>query len=192
MFYDPRKTPASALAALDQQQSQDQRHLQQQVGWLGQKSLDRNHRKRMGEVQDQLNQDRAREAYALGKTAIELGGQRLRAALVGSQLLEVGAQTHVVNTQAGVIDRRLTQAAVTELVAHAETRHQSLTAVQASYEAGHVSPDERTQLSLIGDALMQQDVQRTLDRTARSKDTVQALAQRATDFIGNVRPNGSR
>lgn len=192
MFDESRKTPSSPLSVLDQQQTQDQRHLLQQVGRIGQMTLDRNHRKRMVGVVDRLNEDRAAAAYTLGKTAIELAGQRLCAALVGSQLLEVGAQTHVVNTQASVIDRRLTQAAVAETAAHVDTRHHTLRTVQAMYEAGQITADERTQLSLLGDELMQQDLQRTLDRTRSCKDTVQSLAQRATDFIGSVRPNSSR
>jgi|JI10StandDraft_1071094.scaffolds.fasta_scaffold274521_2 hypothetical protein len=192
MFNDSRKTPASPLAVLDQQHTQDQRYLQQQVGPMGQLTLNRNHRKRMVEVVDQLNGVRAATALSLGQTAIELAGQRLSAALVGSQLLEVGAQTHAVNTQASVIDRKLTQAAVAETASHVEARHHTLCTVQALFETGRLTADERTRLCQLGDELMQQDVQRTLDRTRGCKDTVQALAQRATEFIGNVRPNGSR
>lgn len=192
MFHDPRKPPQSPFAALDLQHDKEQRHLQQQVGLVGQLQLGRNHRRRMVEVVDRLNEDRAAAAYTLGRTAIELAGQRLCAALVGSQLLEVGAQTHVVNTQAAVIDRRLTQAAVAETVSHVETRRQTHQTVQALFEAGHLSAEERAQLSQLGDQLMGQDVQRTLDRTQSCKDTVGALAQRATDFIGNVRPDRQR
>lgn len=177
----------SLLQALDVRADQDQEQLQQQVGLFGRLAVQGKQRKRVAGVVDRLNEVRAEVYFEVGSTALQLTKQQLCSSLVANSLIQIGAQTHIVNSQAAAVDQRLTRAAMTEAACHLRNRTEAAHVLESLAHTGMASADEVAELCQVNDEVARRDIKASLDRMQKSKDAVGALVDRANDGIKGVK-----